>query len=153
MDKQDEDVVLIRRWFRTLQVCVQTVDFVSSRPLFADDMITFGSFTSFIVGREATEQEQWRHVWGHIDRFRWCLDDLRTLISGDRLTAVGVAVFESIGYTEDDKVFDRPGRATIVLGRKAVGEEWVAQHTHVSLFPGTPSRSFGSTKQDHPPAL
>jgi hypothetical protein len=33
-----------------------------------------------------------------------------------------------------------------------VGEEWVAQHTHVSLFPGTPSRSIG-TKREHPPAL
>jgi ketosteroid isomerase-like protein len=152
MAAQEEDLDLIRRWFRALQVCVQTVDFAGSRPLFTDEMITFGTFTAFTVGREATEQEQWRHVWGHIDRFRWHLDDLRTIISADRLTAVGMAVFESIGYTEDGKAFDRPGRATIVLGRQAVSEEWVAQHTHVSLFPGTPSRSFG-TKQDHPPAL
>jgi ketosteroid isomerase-like protein len=151
MAEQGDDVALIRRWFRTLQVCVQTVDFAGSRPLFAD-IITFGSFTAFTMGREATEQEQWRHVWGHIDQFRWRLDDLRTIISGDRLTAVGMAVFESTGYTEGGKAFDRPGRATVVLGRQAVGDEWVAQHTHVSLFPGTPSRSFG-TKQDHPPAL
>jgi hypothetical protein len=78
MAEQDDDVALIRRWFRTLQVYVQTVDFVGSRPLFADDMITFGTFTAFTIGREATEQEQWRHVWGHIDQFRWRLDDLRT---------------------------------------------------------------------------
>jgi ketosteroid isomerase-like protein len=152
MDEQGDDVALIRRWFRTLQVCVQTVDFAGSRPLFAEDMITFGSFTAFTMGREATEQEQWRHVWGHIDQFRWRLDDLRTLISGDRLTAVGMAVFESTGYTKDGKAFDRPGRATVVLGRQAVGEEWVAQHTHVSLFPGTPSRTFG-TKREQPSAL
>jgi ketosteroid isomerase-like protein len=152
MAEQDDDVALIRRWFRTLQVCVQTVDFAGSRPLFADDLITFGTYAAFTIGREATEHEQWRHVWGHIDRFRWHLDDLRTIVSGDRLTAVGMAVFESTGYTDNGKAFDRPGRATVVLGRQAVGEEWVAQHTHVSLFPGTPSRSFG-TKQDHPPAL
>jgi hypothetical protein len=65
---------------------------------------------------------------------------------------VGMAVFESTGYTEGGKAFDRPGRATVVLGRQAVDEEWIAQHTHVSLFPGTPSRSFG-TKREHPPAL
>jgi ketosteroid isomerase-like protein len=152
MDARDDDVALIRQWFQRLQLCVQTVDFVGSRPLFAEDMITFGTFTAFTVGREATETEQWRNVWGDIDQFRWLLDDLRTIISCDRLTAVGMAVFESTGYTKDGKAFDRPGRATVVLGRQAVGEEWIAQHTHVSLFPGTPARSFGP-KQDHPPAL
>ena len=152
MAEQDDDVALIRRWFQKLQLCIQAVDFVGSRPLFADDIVTFGTFAAFTVGREATEQEQWRHVWGHIDQFRWRLDDLRTIISADRLTAVGMAVFESTGYTESGKAFDRPGRATVVLGRQAAGGEWIAQHTHVSLFPGTPSRSFG-TKREHPPAL
>jgi len=152
MTVQGDDVALIRRWFQRLQVCIQTVDFAGSRPLFAEDLITFGTFTAFTLGREATEQEQWRHVWGQIDQFRWRLDELRTIISADRLTGVAMAVFESTGYTEDGVAFDRPGRATIVLGRKAVGEEWTAQHTHVSLFPGTPSRSFGS-KQEKTPAL
>ena len=87
MAEQDDDVALIRRWFQKLQLCIQAVDFVGSRPLFADDIITFGTFAAFTVGREATEQEQWRHVWSHIDQFRWRLDDLRTLISADRLTA------------------------------------------------------------------
>jgi ketosteroid isomerase-like protein len=152
MAEHDDDVALIRRWFQKLQLCIQTVDFVGSRSLFADDIITFGTFAAFTLGRAATEQEQWRHVWGHIDQFRWRLDNLRTLVSGDQLTAVGMAVFESTGYSEGGRAFDRPGRATVVLGRQAVGEEWVAQHTHVSLFPGTPSRSFGS-KREHSPAL
>jgi ketosteroid isomerase-like protein len=121
MAEHDDDVALIRRWFQKLQLCVQTVDLAGSRPLFADDIITFGSFTAFTMGREATEHEQWRQVWGHIDQFRWRLDDLRAIISGDRLTAVGMAVFESTGYTEGGKAFDRPGRATVVLGRQVVG--------------------------------
>ena len=54
------------------------------------------------------------NVWSYIDRFRWRLDDLHTVISGDRLMAVGAAVFESIGYTEDGTPYDRPGRATVV---------------------------------------
>src|SRR5918993_3860914 len=69
MAEHDDDVALIRRWFRTLQVCIQTVDFAGSRPLFADDLITFGTYAAFTLGRAATEREQWRHVWGHIDRF------------------------------------------------------------------------------------
>jgi ketosteroid isomerase-like protein len=152
MDVQGDDAALIRRWFQRLQLCIQTLDFAGSRPLFAEDLITFGTFTAFTLGRAATEQEQWRKVWSHIDQFRWQLDEMQTLVSGDRLTAVGMAVFESTGYAEDGRAFDRPGRATVVFGRRAVGEEWVAQHTHVSLFPGTPSRSI-RPKREHPPAL
>ena len=147
MEAPEDDVALVRRWFQRLQLYVQTVDLVGSRPLFADDMITFGTVAGFTTGREVTEAEQWRKVWGTIDQFRWRLDDLRIIVSQDRLTAVGMAVFESTGYTEDGQHYDRPGRGTVVLGRGAVGEEWVAQHTHVSLFPGTPTRSFGRQQQ------
>ena len=94
MDARDDDVGLIRQWFQSLQFCVQTVDFGESRPLFAEDVTTFGTVTAFTVGREATENEQWRNVWGRIDGFRWLLDDLRTIVSGDRLMAVGMAAFE-----------------------------------------------------------
>ena len=48
---EHDDVALIRRWFRTLQVCIQTVDFAGSRPLFADDLITFGTYAAFTLGR------------------------------------------------------------------------------------------------------
>ena len=152
MAEHDDDVALIRRWFRKLQLCVQTGDFVVSRPLSPMTSSPLAPLRPSLLGGKATEHEQWRHVWDHIDQFRWHLDDLRTIISADRLTAVGMAVFESTGYTEDGKAFDRPGRATVALGRQAVGEEWVAQHTHVSLFPGTPARSFG-TKRGRLPAL
>ena len=128
------------------------VDFVGARSLFSEDVITFGSFNPFTIGREATEEEQWRTVWGRIDGFRWRLDDLRTIVSGDRCTAVGMALFDSVGYTETGTPYDRPGRATVVLGRGALGEEWSAQHIHVSLFRGVPTRSFGS-KPEHTPTL
>ena len=71
------------------------------------------------------------------------------------LAALGVLALCALfvtGYAETGTPYERPGRATVVLGRGAPGEEWVAQHTHVSLFPGTPSRSIG-TKREHPPAL
>ena len=126
MTSPDEDVALVRRWFQRLQLYVQAVDFISARPLFAEDVITFGSFNPFTIGRAATEEEQWRTVWGRIDGFRWRLADLRTIISGDRRTAVGMCVFDSTGYSETGTPYDRPGRATIVLGRAAVEQDWVA---------------------------
>ena len=152
MATPEDDLVLVRRWFQRLQLHVQSVDFVGARPLFADDLITFGSFNPFTIGRDANEEEQWRTVWGRIDRFRWRLDDLRTILSGDRLTAVGMAVFDSTGYSEDGVPYERPGRATVVLGRGSIGEDWIGQHMHVSLFRDVPTRSFGS-KPEHPPAI
>ncbi|MBM1169638.1 hypothetical protein JQC81_01570 [Microvirga arabica] len=65
---------------------VQGQDFAGSRPLFADNLITFGTYAAFTLGRAATEKEQWRKVWSHINGFRWRLDDLRTIVSSDRLT-------------------------------------------------------------------
>jgi ketosteroid isomerase-like protein len=152
MTMPEDDLVLVRRWFQRLQLHVQSVDFVGARPLFADDLITFGSFNPFTIGREANEEEQWRTVWGRIDRFRWQLDDLRTILSGDRLMVVGMVVFDSTGYSEDGVPYERPGRATVVLGRSAIGENWIGQHMHVSLFRDVPTRSFGS-KPEHSPAM
>jgi ketosteroid isomerase-like protein len=152
MAASEDDLALVQRWFQRLQLHVQAVDFAGARPLFAEDVITFGSFNPFTIGREATEEEQWRTVWGRIDRFRWWLDDLRTIVSGDRCTAVGMVVFDSTGYSENGTPYDRPGRVTVVLGRGAVGQEWIAQHMHVSLFRDVPPRSFGS-KPEHVPAM
>ena len=152
MAASEDDLALVRQWFQRLQLHVQAVDFAGARPLFAEDVITFGSFNPFTIGREATEEEQWRTVWGRIDRFRWRLDDLRTIVSGDRCMAVGMVVFDSTGYSEDGTPYDRPGRVTVVLGRSAVGQEWIAQHMHVSLFRDVPPRSFGS-KPEHIPAM
>jgi ketosteroid isomerase-like protein len=110
----DDDVALVRRWFQHLQLHVQAVDFVGARSLFAEEIVTFGTVRAFTVGREATEREQWRNVWSRIDGFRWQLDDLRVLIAGDRRTAVGMALFDSIGYAEDGTPYDRPGRSTLM---------------------------------------
>jgi ketosteroid isomerase-like protein len=140
----------VRRWFQRLQLHVQAVDYAGARPLFAEDIVTFGTFSAFTLGREATEKEQWRTVWSRIDRFRWQIDDLRIIVSGDRRTAVGMALFESIGYTEEGTPYDRPGRATVILGRSAVRDAWVAQHIHASLFQDVPTHSFGSKPENRP---
>ena len=149
-DARGDDVARIRRWFQRLADHVQAVDYVGARPLFAEDMIAFGTVADFLTGRDAAEREQWRNVWGRIDRFRWRLDGVRAIISADRLTAAGMAVFDSTGYGEDGTPYDRPGRATVVFVRTAFGEDWVARHTHLSLFRGVPTRSFGNKPEKKP---
>ena len=143
MEGREEDIALMRRWFRRLADHVQAVDYAGARALFAEDLIAFGTFADVVTGRDATEREQWRKLWGTIDHFRCRLDDLRAIVSADRLTAAGIAAFDSTGYHEDGSTFDRPGRATVIFTRDDTGAAWRAIHTHISLAPGTPQRSFG----------
>ena len=138
---QADDLAAVRRWFETLQAHVQAVDFTGARPIFAEDMIAFGTFSDFMTGRDAAERAQWRSVWHHIDAFRF-RDDIRAIVSPDRLQAVGMGVFYSTGYHQDRSSYDRPGRTTVVLVRRSTEQPFIAQHTHMSLFRDVPTRSY-----------
>jgi ketosteroid isomerase-like protein len=138
-----DDLAGVKAWFDTLAAHVREVDFIGARPIFAPDMIAFGTFTDFMTGRDVAEQQQWRNVWPHIDEFRF-RSDIRAIVSPDRLQAVGMAIFDSTGYRQDGTSYDRPGRATVVFVRDGVGAPWLAQHTHLSLFRDVPTRSFKS---------
>ena len=109
-------------------------------PCFHSDI---DAFENFITGRDAVERAQWRNVWPVTSGFRYRMDDIRALVSPDRLFAIGVGVFDSTGYHEDGLPYERPGRTTVALSRRRIGEDWVADHTHMSLFRDVPSRSFG----------
>ncbi len=139
----DDDLARIAAWFERLAECVRDIDFAGARPLFAEDMIAFGTFSDFIIERDAVEAAQWRNVWPFIAGFRWRPGSIRGIVSPDRLAATGMAVWDSSGFHQDGKEFERPGRATVALARRRIGEDWVAQHTHFSLFRGVPGQSFG----------
>jgi len=139
----DDDIARIAAWFERLAECVRDIDFAGARPLFAEDMIAFGTFSDFIIERDAVEAAQWRNVWPFIAGFRWRPGSIRGIVSPDRLAATGMAVWDSSGFDQDGKEFERPGRATVALARRRIGEDWVAQHTHFSLFRGVPGQSFG----------
>ena len=141
-----DDLERVKVWFRRLSEHVRAVDFEGAHPLFADDMIAFGTFENFVTGRDQVEAAQWRNVWPVTTGFRFREDDIRAIVSPDRLNATGMAVFDSTGYHEDGTAYDRPGRTTVALARRAIGDDWVAAHTHMSLFRDVPRRSFGSKK-------
>ena len=138
-----EDVALVRDWFETLATHVRAKDFAAAYPLFHEDFLVFGTFSDFVEGRADGERKQWRNVWPNISDFRFRLDDVRAIVSPDRLFAVGLGIFDSTGYHKDGTAYDRPGRATVTLDRKKVGDPWVANHTHMSLFRDVPSVSHG----------
>jgi ketosteroid isomerase-like protein len=138
-----EDLAAVRAWFDALSKHCRAVDYEGARSIFAEDMIAFGTFTDFMIGRDLAEQKQWRNVWGTIRNFRYDLDKIEAIVSADRLTAVGMGVWQSDGYHPNGDHFERPGRTTVTLGRKVVSDPFVATHTHMSLFRGTPEQSFG----------
>jgi ketosteroid isomerase-like protein len=117
------DLARVKKWFERLSEHVRAVDYEGARPLFADDMIAFGTFENFITGRERVEAAQWRSVWGVTSGFHYRDDDIRAIVSPDRLTAIGMGVFDSTGYAEGGKPYDRPGRTTVALSRRAIGED------------------------------
>ena len=139
-----DDLERVKQWFRRLSEHVRAVDYEGARPLFATDMIAFGTFENFITGRDRVEAAQWRNVWGVTSGFHYREDDIRAIVSPDRLCAVGMGVFDSTGYREDGTPYERPGRTTVALSRQSVGDPWIADHTHMSLFRDVPSRSYGS---------
>ena len=138
-----EDLAAVRGWFEALASHCRAVDYEGARSIFADDLIAFGTFTDFMHGRELTEQKQWRNVWGTIRNFRVSLDTVEAIVSADRLTAIGMGVWNSDGFHPNGDRFDRGGRATVGLGRKKIGDRFVATHTHLSLNRGTPGQSYG----------
>ncbi len=139
----EDDVASVKAWFAAFGAHVAGLDYAAARVLFAEDVIAFGTKVERMVSRQALEEEQWRAIWPMIEDYRHDLATLEVSISRDRLMAVGVTLFSSTGFHEDGSRFARPGRVTAVLTRAAPGAAWRAIHTHLSLKPGTPPRSYG----------
>jgi ketosteroid isomerase-like protein len=126
-------VAVAREFLVEMQTCVQGVDFERARPLFAEDVVAFGTFASVVSGREALEAQQWRNIWPVIRDFRFRLADMRCLGTADALCVV--VGWDSLGQRGDGSTFDRPGRATLLLVQR--DGRYVALHSHFSLSPAT----------------
>ena len=77
----DEDLALVRAWFKELSDYVDAVNFRVAPKLFTKDFLAFGTHSDFVEGVERVREEQWSHVWPKIDKFRWRLDGVRAFVS------------------------------------------------------------------------
>ena len=50
-----EDLAAVRAWFEALSRHCRAIDYEGSRPIFAEDMIAFGTFTDFMIGSAELE--------------------------------------------------------------------------------------------------
>lgn len=141
----------IRDWIAGWGAEVAAVDFAAGRRRFAPDAVAFGTRADVVVGLDQIASEQWSKVWGNIAEFRFRLEELVVQVADDASLAVAIVPWTSTGFHRDGRPFDRPGRATVVLRRSTAGDpdlEWSAIHTHFSLSPDTPSRTYGNASTD-----
>lgn len=133
----------IREWFDTWGKLVAAVDYEQARDLFHPEAVGFGTYMEYVRGLDQLEARQWRSIWGTIDGFHFPTERLICGVSSDGQQAWGIVPWGSTGFNEDGTTYDRPGRATVLFVRDAADTRWLAIHTHMSLSPGTPQRSFG----------
>ena len=131
----DDDTSSVREWLATWQGFVRGRDFDHARHLFSPDVLGFGSVATVAGSLDELEGSQWRRVWPQLGDFTFEDDHLAVVLSSDRLLAA-VAVTWTSTWVDNGSERPRPGRASIVLARTAVGDPWRAVHTHFSLNPG-----------------
>lgn len=143
MDASRDDLDPLRDWFRTWEGYVRAVDFASARALFDANVASFGTHAEVVVGLDELVAQQWSAIWPSIADFRFRVDALHGGIAGDHAWAA--VPWTSTGFHEDGTAFSRPGRATVALRRDS--GRWLGVHTHFSLKPGTPPRTYGRAKR------
>jgi ketosteroid isomerase-like protein len=136
-------IAAVQEWFARLSQYCATVDYASARLIFAPDVVSFGTKAKIVAGLDALQAHQWEGIWPNILDFRIELDTIHA--GGDDTYAWGIASWSSTGFDEAGHPFDRPGRATVILNRR--DGRWLAVHTHFSLAPGVPARTFGKPKK------
>ena len=138
--KVSDPAEAVQHWFALMGRYCASVDYYAAERIFAEDVVSFGTAMDIVRGRKALREGQWESIWGNITNFKMDLDNVHASGSGDQ--AWGVVTWTSTGYDSDHSPFHRPGRATVTLERR--DGVWLAVHTHFSLFPGTPQRTFGT---------
>ncbi|MFZ5675175.1 MAG: YybH family protein [Pseudomonadota bacterium] len=125
----------VLHWLRDWEVLINGQDFAKARALFAEDVISFGTFSEILTGLSDLEARQWRVIWPTIAGFTF--DDPKIVISGD--TAIVISLWHSQGRTKDGGWYDRKGRCTLALRQDS--ERLVCIHSHLSMEPGIPPLS------------
>ena len=138
--RADNPAEAVKHWFALMEQYCSSVDYDGAERIFAEDVVSFGTTMDIVRGRKALREGQWESIWGNISNFKMDLDNIHA--DGTVDLAWGVVTWTSIGFDGNHQPFYRPGRATVTLERR--DGVWLAVHSHFSLYPGTPQRTFGN---------
>ena len=138
-----EDERSLQGWIDRFSGHVASLEFASAAAMMDPEVVSFSTFHDIVVGVEQFVDAQWRKVWPTIDDFRLESENMHATVSPDRCMAAVAVTWTSVGFTESQQPFDRPGRCTFVLARDGVDEPWRGVQGHFSLYRGVPQQSFG----------
>ncbi|MGH6953403.1 MAG: YybH family protein [Alphaproteobacteria bacterium] len=133
----------LEAWLQGFEREIARLDYAAARRRFDPKVTTFSTRMDVVADLDQFERDQWRQVWPSASDFRWNLGGMRAMVSPDGLMVVVAVMWDSTGYHEDGRPFERPGRASFVLMRDRVGGPWRGLHAHVSLKRGVPQTSHG----------
>jgi ketosteroid isomerase-like protein len=122
-------------WLKQWERLINEVDFKGARPLFAESVVSFGTFAEVLHGLDQLEALQWRKVWPTITEFRFEKPDILTF-KDDPGIATLVVLWRSKGKNKNGGWYRRKGRATLVLKDGKDGLRCI--HSHLSMEPGIP---------------
>jgi ketosteroid isomerase-like protein len=127
----EADLREIRQWLESFSKAVREKAYARGKALFAPEVFAFGTRTAVLDGLDQLAAEQWNPIWNGTRGFTLRMDELHCGIDGD--TAWAAVPWHSQGCSASNIWFDREGRATYILSRRA--GRWLAVHSHHSLNP------------------
>ena len=145
--KSIDDHISIKSWFGKWEEFVVGCNFKSARDLFEEEVVSFGTWMNVVQGLDELELKQWKNIWPTIKGFKFLTETLFIQMSPDKLFANSILTWESLGFDEKGTSFYRTGRASVVLKRIDIYNDWKGIHTHFSLNRNIPQKSFGKFKK------
>jgi ketosteroid isomerase-like protein len=121
----------IELWMRAFSEAVRKRDFASGRELFDDRVMSFGTVCVRAETLDDLASRQWSVIWPNTRGFEFEYESSRALVGEGQATVM--AHWSSAGLGAGGALFQRRGRATIVLAHD--GLRWKAVHTHFSINP------------------
>lgn len=132
-------------WLDDFSACVRARDYARARRLFARDAHGFGTAVKAAGSRARLEKMQWARVWPVTSGFCFERAGARIIVSADQAQAVVMVMWKACNQAAPKRlVFDRQGRATVVLRRRRADAPWLAEHTHFSFDPANSMKGFPS---------
>lgn len=133
----EDPLQAVEEWFEVFGGYVAAEEYEPARAMVAEDVVAFGTKAELVEGLNHLVEQQWKGIWPNIEDFSF--EDVRARGTSER--AWGGATWTSTGFDEAGDPYHRPGRATLTFERR--DREWLAVHTHFSLYPGTPRPTYG----------
>lgn len=130
-------------WLERFAACVRTGNYAAAPPILALGQYCVWHLPVTRARSRAGSRNTMEYVWPCTADFPFDLGNTAVFASPDGRMATVITPWTSTGFNADGAQFDRPGRATIILARKADGR-WVGIHSHMSLQRGVPQDSHGN---------